>query len=108
MIEQLEQFLAAGRDNAMIRFSLGEAYFKKKDYSPAIDHFRKCLDHDPEFSHAWRLLGISLAEQGQLEGAIHIIERGIMVAHRRDNHVTADQMKQYLNELRHIVLHGSP
>ena len=107
MINHLEKFLSAGRDNAMIRFSLGEAYFKKKCYPEAINHLRVCLNHDPECSHGWRLLGIALAETGQLEGAIHVIERGILVANRRDNHVTAQHMKAYLNKLRYQSLIGS-
>ncbi|MEK7840142.1 MAG: tetratricopeptide repeat protein, partial [Pseudomonadota bacterium] len=80
MLNKLEAMLAGGQDNALLRFSLGSEHLKAKQLDQAIEHFRKCLQHDPKYSAAWKLLGQALTDAGQPEEAVKVYEEGLRVA----------------------------
>lgn len=50
-------------------YNLGNAYYKIKDYSRAIDFFQKSIEHDPELLHAHYNLSLALIQQGRGEEA---------------------------------------
>jgi Tfp pilus assembly protein PilF len=54
MLEQVQ-------DNALIRFSLGNAYLNSKDYKQVIKHLALALRHDPDYSAVWKLYCKALA-----------------------------------------------
>ena len=63
VIDSFEKMLAAGQDNTLLRFGLGQAYLKEGQSDKAIVHLRAALDHDQDYSAAWKLLGKALAER---------------------------------------------
>ena len=84
--------LAKGQDNAMLRYSLGNAYFKEGDNLAAIEHLYAALDHDPNYSAAWKLLGKALINSGQVEQALKVFEQGIGVAENKGDKQAAKEM----------------
>ncbi|MBI2994806.1 MAG: tetratricopeptide repeat protein [Gammaproteobacteria bacterium] len=48
----LEAMLAAGNDNALLRFALGNSFMTAKDYGKAARHFRRAIELDPGYSAA--------------------------------------------------------
>ena len=85
MPDPLENFLAmlaGGRDNALLRFSLGNEYLKQGDAAKAAEHLRRAVEHDPKYSAAWKLLGQALAAYRQ----------GIAVAEARGDKQAAKEM----------------
>ena len=62
--DNLEKLLAAGQDNAMVRFGLGNAYLQQQEYAQAIEHLRAALAHDRHYSAAWKLYAKALAAAG--------------------------------------------
>ena len=74
-LENLLKMLAAGRDNALLRFSLGNEYVKSGEPAAAVEHLRKALEHDPAYSAAWKLLGKALEESGALHDALAAFRR---------------------------------
>ena len=66
MIDKLEKMLADGRDNALLRFSLGNEYSKLGQFDQAAMHLQQAVAHDPNYSAAWKLLGKALNEAGRL------------------------------------------
>lgn len=80
MISNFLSILEKGNDNALVRYSLGNAYFSEKKYEDAIDHLQHAIDHDPNYSAAWKLLGRCHYELGQYAQALEVYERGIEVA----------------------------
>ncbi len=95
MPEPLDRFLAllaSGRDNALLRFSLGNEYLKRDDASSASVHLRRAVELDPEYSAAWKLLGKALAESGQLPEALAAYRQGISVAEARGDKQAAREM----------------
>lgn len=99
MIEQLEALLAKGQDNALLRFGLGNAYLKVGDPARAVEHLRVALRHDPAYSAAWKLLGKTLADTGQIKQAQATYEEGIRVAEDRGDIQAAKEMKVFLKRL---------
>jgi len=72
--------LAQGRDDALLRFGIGSEYFKRREYIQAIDHFSKAIEHDPEYSAAWKFLCKALQGVGDKNAAIEACEKGIAIA----------------------------
>jgi predicted Zn-dependent protease len=99
MIERFEAMLAAGQDNALLRFSLGQALLKDGDAARAVEHLRAAVTHDPKYSAAWKLLGKALGEAGRSTEAIEVYARGIEVAEARGDIQAAKEMRVFQRRL---------
>lgn len=99
VIANLEKLLAAGRDSALLRFSLGNEYLKAGDPQSAIDHFRQALTLDSKYSAAWKLLGKALTEAGRLEEALAVYRKGIAVAEEKGDKQAAKEMQVFARRL---------
>ena len=100
IIERFETMLTAGQDNALLRFTLGNAYFKKGLYANAIDHLSHALEQDKNYSAAWKYYAMALDKNGQADQAIAAYESGIAVAEKKGDIQAAREMKVFLNRLR--------
>ncbi|WP_296890071.1 hypothetical protein [Thiobacillus sp.] len=95
MPEPLDNFLAmlaSGRDNALLRFSIGNEYLKRGDAANAAIHLRRAVEHDPQYSAAWKLLGKALADNAALVEALAAYQAGIAVAEARGDKQAAKEM----------------
>ncbi|MGD9386801.1 MAG: tetratricopeptide repeat protein [Gammaproteobacteria bacterium] len=95
----LEKLLAGGRDDALLRFSLGNACLGEQDAGAAAEHLRRAVEHDPAYSAAWKLLGKALAEQGDRAGAMAAWGRGIEAATARGDVQAAKEMRVFMKRL---------
>lgn len=95
----LEQLLAAGQDNLMLRFGLGSAWLRQGEPARAVDHLRAALVHDPRHSASHKLLGKALAAAGRHAEAIAAYEEGIRVAEEKGDVQAAKEMKVFLRRL---------
>ena len=84
--------LAAGRDNALLRYSLGNEYLKQGNAAQAAEHLRRAVEHDPKYSAAWKLLGKALADSNALTDALAAYQQGITVAEARGDKQAAKEM----------------
>ncbi|MCA1979678.1 MAG: tetratricopeptide repeat protein [Thiobacillus sp.] len=95
MPDPLDNFLAllaAGRDCALLRFSLGNEYLKRGDPAQAAVHLRHAVEHDPNYSAAWKLLGRALTEAADPVAALAAYRQGIAVAQARGDVQAAKEM----------------
>jgi len=99
LIERFETLLAGGKDNALLRFSLGGEYLKAGDLARAAEHLRAAVAHDAAYSAAWKLLGKALAESGDGEGAKAAYRSGIAAAEARGDKQAAKEMAVFLKRL---------
>lgn len=99
MRQALEQLLSKGRDDALLRFSLGGACLKEGDAAAAAEHLAHAVEHDPEYSAAWKLLGRALADAGRPAEAAEAWARGIEAAERRGDVQAAKEMRVFLRRL---------
>lgn len=84
--------LAGGRDNALLRFSIGNEYLKHGDPVNAAEHLRRAVEHDPKYSAAWKLLGKALTDAGAWSEALAAYQQGIPVAEARGDKQAAKEM----------------
>jgi Tfp pilus assembly protein PilF len=99
-IASLEKMLAGPRDGALLRFSLGNEYFKAGDPLAACLHFQAAVDRDPKYSAAWKALGKALVESGDQAGALAAYEQGIAIAEARGDIQAAKEMKVFARRIR--------
>lgn len=99
LVAKLSQMLDAGRDNALLRFSLGNEYLKAGDAGSAVEHLRAAVKHDPAYSAAWKLLGRALADNGQLQDALAAYREGIRVAEHKGDKQAAKEMTVFARRI---------
>jgi Tfp pilus assembly protein PilF len=100
--EPLDNFLAmlaSGRDNALLRFSLGNAYLKQGDAVSAAEHLRRAVEHDPNYSAAWKLLGKALTDAEAWSEALAAYRQGIAVAEARGDKQAAKEMSVFAKRI---------
>lgn len=99
LVENLEAMLARGQDAALLRYSLGGEYLKRKQYDKAAEHLYRAVEHDPKYSAAWKLLGKALAASGRKDEAIAAYETGIKTAEEKGDIQAAKEMRVFLKRL---------
>jgi len=98
-IENFEKMLAQGKDNALLRFSLGNAYLGPNEPARAVPHLQKAVEHDPKYSAAWKLLGKALNESGDPQGALAAYRQGIAVANAKGDIQAAKEMTVFAKRI---------
>ena len=91
--------LAAGKDGALLRFSLGNEYAKAGDAANAALHLRRAVLFDPQYTAAWKLLGRTLADSGHPAEALAAYTEGIAVAGRRVDKQAQKEMQVFARRL---------
>jgi Tfp pilus assembly protein PilF len=94
------KLLDGPRDNALLRFSLGNEYLKAGDLARASVYFRAAIERDPNYSAGWKALGKTLAEAGERAAALAVYEQGISVAESRSDIQAAREMKVFARRIR--------
>jgi len=98
IVENLEAMLAAGREDALLRFSLGNAYLKEQP-ALAAEHLARAVELDPGYSAAWKIYGKALAADGREDEAKDAYRSGIAAAERKGDIQAAKEMKVFLRRL---------
>ncbi len=99
LIENFEKMLETGKDSPLLRFSLGNEYFKAGQVERAAPHLQAAVCLDARYSAAWKLLGKALAELGRMEEARRAYEQGIAAAEIKGDKQAAKEMKVFLRRL---------
>lgn len=98
-LETFENMLAQGRDNALLRYSLGNEYLKANRPAEAVAHLRQAVSQDPRYSAAWKLLGKALSETGALAEALQVYREGIAAAEAKGDIQAAKEMKVFARRI---------
>lgn len=98
-VTALLKMLESGRDDALLRYGLGNALFKSNDFVNAVEHLRAAVRHDPKYSAAWKLLGHALQSSGNAIAAAEAWRSGIAVASARGDQQAAKEMTVFLKRL---------
>lgn len=98
--------LAAGRDGALLRFSLGNEYLKAGQAGRAAPHLAQAVALDPDYTAAWKLLGKALAEDGQPAQALAAYRAGIEVARRKGDKQAGREMDVFARRIERTLAAG--
>ena len=96
LLENFKKLLKAQPDNPLLHYSLGNEYFKSKDFESAEKHLRQAVKLSPEYSAAWKILGKTLSAAGSNQEAIKVFNQGIEVAEQKGDIQAAKEMKVFL------------
>lgn len=96
MLEQLERMLAAGKESALLRYSLGNEHLKRGDPAAAAAHLRRAIELDPKYSAAYKLLGKAYLDAGNAQAAADTYRTGIEVAEQNGDKQAAKEMSVFL------------
>ena len=99
-LETFKALLDKGNDNALLRYSLGNEYFKAHDFKQAITHLKKAIAFNKSFSAAWKLYAKALSENKQHTEAISAYEKGITIAEENGDIQAAKEMRIFLKRLK--------
>ena len=98
-LETFEKMLAAGKDSALLRYSLGNECLKLGRLDDARVHLQAALAFDPRYSAAWKLLGKALSEAGALSDAREIYRQGIAAAEAKGDIQAAKEMTVFAKRI---------
>lgn len=95
----LENMLAKGIDNALLRFGLGKGHLDAGNAALAAEHLQRCVAFDPAYSAAWKLLGKALEADGKTSDATQAWEQGIAAAQAKGDKQAEKEMRVFLRKL---------
>jgi predicted Zn-dependent protease len=98
-LANFEKMLAAGRDGALLRYSLGNEYLKAGDAARAAEHLACAVALDPKYTAAWKLYGKALAGAGRRAEALAAYREGIAVAHARGDKQAEKEMTVFARRI---------
>lgn len=92
VLDNLEKLLGGPRDNALLRYSLGNECLKLGEAQRAAEYYRSAIEKDATYSAAWKMLGKALAEAQRPQEALEAWRHGIEVAEARGDKQAAKEM----------------
>jgi len=98
-VERLEALLEAGRDDALLRFSLGAALLRAAAPERAALHLARAVEHDPAYSAAWKLYAKALAASHRDAEAGAAYRAGIATAEARGDIQAAKERRVFLRRV---------
>ena len=99
-IHDLLELLAEEPEDAMLRLMLGKEYLAAGDAVAALPHLEQAVAIDPQYSAAYRELGLVLEKLGRTAEAADVYARGIAIADAAGDLQTAKEMTVFLQRLR--------
>ncbi len=98
-LANFEQMLAAGKDGALLRYSLGNEYLKANEPARAAEHLARAVAQDPKYTAAWKLYGKALAASGNSAEALAAWREGIAVAVARGDKQAEKEMTVFARRI---------
>lgn len=99
LIERLENMLASGQDNLLLRFGLGKAYAQSEQWDLARQHLLVAVEQDALHSSSWFWLGRVQYEAGLSDQARSSLERAVQVAEQKGDQQTIKMAQVFLRRL---------
>lgn len=98
-LANFERMLAAGRDSALLRYSIGNEHLKAGDHAAAVDAFEHAVALDPTYTAAWKLYASALEHAGRRAEALDAYRRGIVVARQRGDRQAEKEMTVFARRI---------
>ncbi|HET7260763.1 MAG TPA: tetratricopeptide repeat protein [Casimicrobiaceae bacterium] len=94
-----ERMLAAGKDSALLRYSIGNEHMKARDWRAAIGALERSVALDPGFTAAWKLYAKALDQAGEPSAALDAYRKGIEVAQRKGDRQAEKEMTVFARRI---------
>ena len=97
--EMFLQVLSIDENDVLANFGLGETYLKKNELQKALNHLKKVLSINSNYSMAYLVLGKVYEGLGQLKEAGEVYAQGVEVASKRGEMKPANEMQARLSKI---------
>ena len=97
--EMFRKLLQRDETNPMVLYSLGNELFKEGRYAEARDYLRRAVEHKPDYSVAYRMLGRAHFELCEDAEARDVFERGRRVAEANGDLQTVKEIDVFRRRL---------
>jgi Tfp pilus assembly protein PilF len=94
-----ERMVAAGKDSALLRYSIGNEYLKAGDPAAAVDALARAVALDPTYTAAWKLYAKALEQAGKPEKALDTYRHGIVVARQKGDRQAEKEMTVFARRI---------
>ena len=98
-LQNFERMLAAGRDSALLRYSIGNEYAKAAQWAQAAAALERAVTLDPTYTAAWKLYAKALEQAGRREDALDAYRRGIVVARQKGDRQAEKEMAVFVRRI---------
>ena len=98
-IESLKRIIEKDPNALLAQFGLAKAYMDGGNFTAAAAHFREAIRIKPDYTAAYRFLGISLEKSGNLEEAKEVFRQGLQVSERTGDMEAGKVMAVFLKRL---------
>lgn len=105
-LASFERMLAAGRDSALLRYSMGNEYAKCGDWPAAIAALEQAIAQDPQYTAAWKLYARALERVGRATQALDAYRRGIEVARQKGDRQAEKEMTVFVRRIERALAGG--
>ena len=105
-LASFERMLAAGKDSALLRYSIGNEHAKAKDWPAAAEALARAVALDPDYTAAWKLYARALLETGQPQAALDAYRQGIDVARRKGDRQAEKEMTVFARRIERALASG--
>lgn len=100
MVDKLQAMLAAGKDSALLRYTLGKAFLDAGQAgSGAREHLLSATHWDAQYSVAWKSLGKACLELNDVAAARKAWEQGLACAEAKGDAQVAKELTVFLRRL---------
>lgn len=106
-LQNFERMLAAGRDSALLRYSIGNEHAKAGDWPAAVDALAHAVRLDPAYTAAWKLYANALQHANQPAEALEAYRRGIVVARQKGDRQAEKEMTVFSRRIERALGEGS-
>jgi Tfp pilus assembly protein PilF len=98
-LRNFERMLAAGKDSALLRYSIGNEHAKAGDWTAAVDALAHAVALDPTYTAAWKLYAKALEQAGQPAKALETYRHGIIVARQKGDRQAEKEMTVFARRI---------
>jgi len=99
MAQRLEALLAAGKETALLRCTLGKAALDDDQPDAALAHLLRATALDPHYSVAWKLLGKAQLALGDSAAARQAWQQGLACAQDQGDAQVVKELGVFLKRL---------
>ncbi len=99
MTQRLQALLDAGKETALLRYTLGKAALDDAQPATALEHLLRATTLDPHYSVAWKLLGKTQLALGDPAAARQAWESGLACAQDKGDAQVVKELGVFLKRL---------
>ncbi len=94
-----EKMLDLSNDNALVRFTLGSAFLKQRQYKEAVQHLQIAIEFSPDYLAAWKALSKAFIGLKDLQKALDTLRKSKEIAILKGDQTSVKELSNSISEI---------